>query len=85
MKILYARAKKRLRELTKAELRLNIDHPKRSDAANSAIANGEGMKREIADREIAERAYLIWEREGRPEGKHLEHWRRAELELRELS
>ena len=31
---------------------------------------------------IAERAYAIYEREGRPEGKHLEHWLRAEQELR---
>jgi hypothetical protein len=23
------------------------------------------------------RAYAIWEDEGRPEGQHLEHWRRA--------
>jgi hypothetical protein len=27
------------------------------------------------------RAYLIWEREGRPDGEQLEHWRRAEHEL----
>jgi Protein of unknown function (DUF2934) len=33
--------------------------------------------------EVERRAYLIWEREGRPEGKALEHWRRAELELAE--
>ena len=25
-------------------------------------------------------AYAIWESEGRPEGKHFEHWQRAELE-----
>jgi pyrroloquinoline quinone (PQQ) biosynthesis protein C len=24
-----------------------------------------------------ERAYRIWEEEGRPEGRHLDHWRRA--------
>jgi DUF2934 family protein len=27
------------------------------------------------------RAYLIWEREGRPEGRELDHWRAAEEEL----
>jgi hypothetical protein len=26
-----------------------------------------------------ERAYKIWEDEGRPEGAHEEHWRRAEV------
>lgn len=27
-----------------------------------------------------ERAYKIWEDEGRPEGAHVEHWKRAEAE-----
>jgi hypothetical protein len=31
--------------------------------------------------EIAERAYHIWEREGRPQGKALDHWLEAEAEL----
>ena len=26
---------------------------------------------------IRARAYAIWEREGKPDGKHLEHWVRA--------
>jgi hypothetical protein len=30
---------------------------------------------------IAERAYHIWERMGRPHGQALEHWLRAEAEL----
>jgi hypothetical protein len=30
---------------------------------------------------IAERAYHIWERLGRPEGQALEHWLLAEAEL----
>jgi hypothetical protein len=30
---------------------------------------------------IRERAYLLWENEGRPDGKHLEHWLRAEGEV----
>jgi Protein of unknown function (DUF2934) len=33
------------------------------------------MDREI---EIARRAYDLWEDEGRPEGKALDHWLRAE-------
>jgi len=32
---------------------------------------------------IPERAYYYWEQEGRPEGKSLEHWLRAEREARE--
>jgi hypothetical protein len=31
--------------------------------------------------EIAERAYRIWEGEGRPCGRDLDHWLRAEAEL----
>jgi hypothetical protein len=31
---------------------------------------------------IAERAYEIWKSEGCPAGKHVEHWLRAEKELR---
>jgi hypothetical protein len=30
---------------------------------------------------IRERAYVIWEREGRPHGRELEHWLQAESEL----
>lgn len=26
-------------------------------------------------------AYAIWESEGRPAGRHIEHWRQAEIEL----
>lgn len=33
------------------------------------------------DREIERRAYEIWERNGRPEGREEEHWRQAEQEL----
>jgi hypothetical protein len=31
--------------------------------------------------EIARRAYALYEAEGRPDGRHLEHWTRAESEL----
>ncbi|MGO4352753.1 DUF2934 domain-containing protein [Rhizobium sp. RAF36] len=30
------------------------------------------------DQERRERAYRIWEDEGRPHGKHDDHWQRAE-------
>jgi Iap family predicted aminopeptidase len=32
-------------------------------------------------RRIRERAYHFWEQEGRPEGRHLDHWLQAEQEL----
>ena len=31
---------------------------------------------------VRERAYQIWERAGRPEGKSHEHWLQAEAEVR---
>jgi hypothetical protein len=36
---------------------------------------------ETNDHEVRARAYDIWEREGRPEGRHDEHWRQAQQEL----
>jgi hypothetical protein len=30
---------------------------------------------------IRERAYQLWEQEGRPEGRHMDHWLQAEREL----
>ena len=34
------------------------------------------------DGEIARRAYIIWEDEGRPSGRELDHWLRAEAEVK---
>ena len=33
--------------------------------------------------EISKKAREIWEREGRPEGRDIEHWLQAEAELRQ--
>ncbi|MGE3703215.1 MAG: DUF2934 domain-containing protein [Hyphomicrobiaceae bacterium] len=33
------------------------------------------------DAKVRGRAYAIWERENRPEGKHLDHWRCALAEI----
>jgi hypothetical protein len=35
--------------------------------------------------DIARRAYVIWEQEGRPENQAWEHWLRAEAQWREAS
>jgi hypothetical protein len=44
----------------------------------AAISSGGGQPREQA---IRERAYQIWEAEGRRDGKELDHWLRAEAEV----
>lgn len=33
------------------------------------------------EKTVRERAHEIWEREGKPEGKHAEHWAQAEHEI----
>jgi len=33
------------------------------------------------DEQLRQRAYMIWESEGRPEGMEAQHWARAEREL----
>jgi hypothetical protein len=34
------------------------------------------------ERAVRERAYFLWESEGRPEGRALDHWQRAFAEMR---
>jgi hypothetical protein len=53
--------------------------PQTEPEVQAAISSSEGQ----SDREqaIRERAYAIWEEEGRPEGQHLQHWLRAEAEI----
>jgi hypothetical protein len=36
----------------------------------------------LTDTDVARRAYLIYLEEGCPQGRHLDHWLRAESELR---
>lgn len=43
------------------------------------------MDRQPTQQEIALRAYAMWEREGRPYGRNLDHWLAAERELMQAS
>jgi hypothetical protein len=38
---------------------------------------------EVSREDIAQRAYELWERDGRPEGKAFDHWQQAEVLLRD--
>lgn len=53
--------------------------PSLSSGRTISLAEENGM----ADREqqVRERAYAIWEQEGRPDGEDREHWLRAEAEI----
>ena len=53
--------------------------PETEAGVQAAISSAEGHP--DRDRAIRERAYAIWEEEGRPEGHHLRHWLRAEAEI----
>jgi hypothetical protein len=56
---------------------------KRTSVAGKTAAAGapSGLTSLSAD-DVALRAYLIYLEEGCPEGRHLDHWTRAESELR---
>jgi len=41
-----------------------------------------GPSCEAAREETALSAYLIWEQEGRPEGRDLDHWLQAEAQVK---
>lgn len=45
----------------------------------AAVSSGEGHP--LREQQIRERAYAIWEEEGRPDGRDLDHWHRAEAEI----
>lgn len=46
-----------------------------------AIADEPGGGAPSRDERIQQRAYEIWEREGRPSGREVEHWQEAEDEI----
>jgi hypothetical protein len=54
---------------------------KRTAVAGKSAGSHSGLTSISAD-DVALRAYLIYLEEGRPEGRHLDHWTRAESELR---
>jgi hypothetical protein len=45
------------------------------------IADQSGGEAPDRDERIKRRAYEIWEREGRPSGRDIEHWQQAEDEI----
>ncbi|MGH6915286.1 MAG: DUF2934 domain-containing protein [Geminicoccales bacterium] len=59
--------------------------PQAGPAPNAKAASTGGVRRtrnggNVAER-IRQRAYEIWEREGRPEGRQQAHWEQAEREV----
>jgi hypothetical protein len=54
----------------------------------SPVANGNHVthspRGQVAERWVKEAAYFIWEKEGHGHGHDLDHWLRAEKEVRRL-
>ncbi len=50
-------------------------------AANESDGQRGALPPATREEEIRKRAYSLWEKEGRPEGKHGHHWTLAEHEL----
>ena len=46
------------------------------------MKKSEPMKQNLSEADIAMRAYHLWEINGRPNGRALEHWLEAETQLR---
>jgi hypothetical protein len=66
----------------RASLQQNNPSGERGNGGNgNAAANG-GRDQVFDSEEIAERAYQIFEREGRTDGRDMDHWLQAERELR---
>jgi hypothetical protein len=51
------------------------------EPAFTELLSPEGEIAEDAERRMRERAYFLWEQEGRPEGRADEHWYAAQWEL----
>lgn len=52
-----------------------------SEILADAVKSSPGVTRAISDDLVRERAYLLWEEAGRPEGDGVEFWLMAEREL----
>jgi hypothetical protein len=50
-----------------------------------ALLQEQGLRRPAPpDAQVAVAAYFLWEQEGRPAGRHREHWERARAQLRRV-
>ncbi|WP_312862177.1 DUF2934 domain-containing protein [Rhizobium sp. P32RR-XVIII] len=49
------------------------------------IKENKGRAIPVHEDEVRKRAYAIWEREGRPDGRHEDHWIEAKREIKRES
>jgi Protein of unknown function (DUF2934) len=55
--------------------------PTRTTARTAARKPAGGRPMDDLERRIQQRAYELWETEGRPQGREQDHWQQAEREL----
>jgi hypothetical protein len=59
-----------------------LDGPERQELLDAeAAGKARAAEEDPAVERVRTRAYAIWEREGRPHGRHHEHWHQAESEI----
>jgi Protein of unknown function (DUF2934) len=55
--------------------------PTRTTARTAARKSAGGRPMDDLERRIQQRAYELWENEGRPQGREQNHWQQAEREI----
>jgi Protein of unknown function (DUF2934) len=55
--------------------------PTRATARTAARKSSVGRPMDDLERRIQQRAYELWENEGRPHGREQDHWQQAEREI----
>ncbi len=55
--------------------------PTRTSARNATRQLAGGRPMDDLERRIQQRAYELWENEGRPHGREQDHWQQAEREI----
>jgi hypothetical protein len=61
---------------------IKMKAPKKATNKPLAVTTNRPLD-EPTQEEIAAAAYLIWEQEGRPEGRGVEHWLKAKAQIRQ--
>lgn len=56
--------------------------PSRVEAKAASPAPVAATRREATTESIASRAYTLWEKDGRPAGRDVEYWLRAESQIK---
>ncbi len=76
-----AAAKKTVAKKTAAKKTAAGQHPSETQTAAAEQPKAAAHKAKPTHHDIELHAYLLWERDGKPHGNHVDYWHRAEKEL----